>query len=114
MKDPLMKITDIDKFAKFLAYNTVQDCGIDIKRREIKNYITTKNVEEIIIQYAKRDKKNNLLVNGKILDKIQNDLMDWVLGVSLAKMAAKDELECYWDTERDCMVFATKENDSSS
>jgi hypothetical protein len=106
MKDPLMKITNISKFAKFLVHNTIKDCGIEIQMKEIKNYINNTNVEGIVKQYAKRDSKNNLMVNNKIVQKIQNDLMDWILGVSLAKLAAKDELNCYWDNKRNCMVFS--------
>lgn len=113
MKDPLMKITNISKFSQFIVYNTIKDCGIEIKRKDIKQYINNKNIEEIVRQYAKRDKHNNLMVNDKIVQKIQSELMDWILGVSLAKMAAKDELDCYWDSKRNCMIFSPKEGDKS-
>lgn len=112
MKDPLMKITNISKFAKFIVQNTIQDCGIEIKTKEIKQYINNTNVEGIVRQYAKKDKHNNLMVNNKIVQKIQNELMNWILGVSLAKMAAKDELDCYWDSKRNCMIFSNKEEKS--
>ena len=113
MKDPLMKITNVAKFSQFIVYNTIKDCGIEIKRKEIKNYINNKNIEEIVKQYAHRDKNNNLMVNNRIVQKIQNELMDWILGVTLAKLAAKDELDCYWDSKRNCMIFSTKEGEKS-
>ena len=99
-----MKIEDLSKFVKFLAQAAVKDCGIKINKAKINNYITLQNVEGIVRQYA-RIKNDQLYINRKILLKINNDLLSWVLGVSLAKAAANGELECYWDDIKNCMIF---------
>jgi hypothetical protein len=104
-KDPLMKIKDISKLIKYLAIHGAKECGIDSKKDKIKNYINTSNIKQIIAEHAKQDKNGNLMINNKIFAKIQDDIMEWILGVSLAKSAAKNEIECSWDDSRNCMIF---------
>jgi hypothetical protein len=113
MKDPLLKIKNISKFSKFLLYNTIEESGMEIKKKDIKHYITTKNLHEIVLLRVKKDKRGDLLVNNKIYKLLQNDILDWVLGVSLAKMAANDEIDCYWDSTKDCMMFSFKKGNKN-
>jgi len=104
-RDPLLKIKDIRKLIKYLALHGAKDCGIDTKKHKIKDFINTSNIQQIIAQHAKSDKNGNLMINNKIFDKIQDDIMEWILGVSLAKAAANDEIECSWDDTKNCMIF---------
>lgn len=106
--DPLLKIKDLSKFIKHLAAETAKGCGINIKKEKIKDYITSNNLKQIISQYAESDKDGNLFINNKIYSKIQDDVTGWILGVSLAKAAANNELECCWDDEKNCMIFTVK------
>lgn len=106
--DPLMKIKNIKKLAKFLAINTAQECGIDLKKDKIKNYINCSNITQIIREHAKKNKNGDLLINNKILYKIQEDITSWIIGVILAKSAANDEIDCLWDDNKNCMVFKFK------
>jgi hypothetical protein len=103
--DPLLKIKSMKKFIKFLAITTAKDCGINLKEEKVKNYINSSNIRQIIYQYAKRNKYGDCLINNKILAKIKDELMSWILGVILAKSAAKNEIECSWDDKRNCMIF---------
>ena len=104
-RDPLLKIKNLNKFIKYLAVNTAKDCGINTKKDKIKNYINVSNIKQIVTQHAKIDKHGNMMINNKIFAKIQDDILEWILGVSLAKAAAKNELECSWDDEKNCMTF---------
>ena len=103
--DPLLKIKDLRKFVKYLAINTAKECGINTQKDKIKNYINASNIKQIVAQHAKIDKHGNMMINNKIFSKIQDDVLQWILGVSLAKAAAKNELECSWDNEKNCMIF---------
>jgi hypothetical protein len=104
MKDRLMEITDLNKFAKYIAVHTANEIGIETKKNSLKEYITLKNVKGIVSQYAKI-KNGKMCVNNRIMKKIQNELTNWILGVSLAKMAGNDEIDCYWDDTKNCMMF---------
>lgn len=104
MKDPYIKIKNLSKFAKFLATTVAKDCGLEIDKVKVNDFITLKNVKGIIRQYAKV-KNEELFINTKILLKINDELLSWILGVSLAKAASNGELECYWDDLKNCMMF---------
>lgn len=103
--DPLLKIKDLSKLIKYLAFNTAKECGINTKEDKIKNYINASNIKQIVAEHARVDKHGNMMINNKIFSKIQDDVLEWILGVSLAKAAAKNEIECSWDDEKNCMIF---------
>jgi hypothetical protein len=52
------------------------------------------------------------MINTAILKKIFTEVNDWILGVTLSKMAVKGLIETYWDDELNCMTFAPKENNN--
>lgn len=108
--DPLLKIKNMKKFVRFLAINTAKGCGIDLKNDKIKNYINGNNIRQIIKQYAKNNPHGDILINNKILAKIQDEITSWILGVVLAKSAAKNELDCSWDDQKNCMIFNINHN----
>jgi hypothetical protein len=107
MKDPLHRIKDIKKLAKHLAKNIAMDCGFTIE--ELKQYMSVKNAINIIKEHAQKDKDGEFLINTRILETICVDMSGWLLGVNLAKLAADDKLDCYWDSKKDCMVFKKKD-----
>lgn len=106
MKDPLHKIKNITKLAKHLAKNVAKDCGLTIE--DLKEYMTVKNAIELVKEHAHKDENGEFLINTKILEKICFSISGWLLGVNLAKLAAQDELDCYWDNKKNCMVFKKK------
>lgn len=107
-KDPLHKIKHLKKMAKFMAKNVALDCGFSIN--DLKEYMTVKNAENIIKEYAKKDIEGNLLVNEEIIEKICFSMSEWLIGVNLAKLAAQDLLNCAWDSKKNCMIFSKKES----
>ena len=52
--------------------------------------------------------RKTLLPCQKYKQKRYDEILDWLIGVELAKMAADDKLECYWDDEANEMVFKGK------
>jgi hypothetical protein len=109
-KDPLHKIKHLKSMAKFMAKNVALDCGFSIK--ELKQFMTVNNAINIIKENAKKDKDGNLLVNEKIIEKIHFEISSWLIGVNLAKLAAQDLLDCFWDEKKNCMIFSKKESSS--
>lgn len=107
-KDPLHRVKHLKKMAKFMAKNVALDCGFSIN--ELKQYMTVRNAVNIIRENAKKDDDGNLLVNEKIIEKIHFEISSWLIGVNLAKMAAQDLLECFWDDKKNCMVFSKKDS----
>lgn len=107
MKDPLVRIKNIKRTAKYIGKDIAKSRGIPLS--EFAGYIKPKEIVSIIQQYA-ISKDDDYLINTEILQKIFTEVHDWVLGVTLSKMASKDLIETYWDTTLNCMTFSQKEN----
>lgn len=106
-KDPLVAIKNLKRTAKYIGKDVAKSRGIPIS--EFSDYIKPKEIVSLIKQFA-IEKDNRYLINTKLLQKIFTEVHDWVLGVTLSKMASKDLIETYWDETLNCMTFAPKEN----
>ena len=103
--DPLVKIKNIVKTAKYIGKDVAKTRGIPLK--ELSSYIKPREIVSIIKQYS-IEKNNDYLMNTKILQKIFNEVNDWVLGVTLSKLAVKGLIDTYWDNNLNCMTFSPK------
>lgn len=106
MNDPLVAIKDLSKMAKHLAKDISKNKAIPLS--ELSEYIKPKEVKAIIKQYSIY-KKNKFMINSIILQKIFQEINNWILGIELSKMASSGLLESYWDDEENCMTFSAKD-----
>ena len=106
--DKLVKIKNLTSAAKHLGKDIAKQRKIPINK--FKEYITVKEIKNIIRQYALQDEDNELLMNYKILHRICEEINTWVLGIELAKLASLDSVETYWDDQKNCMVFSYKKD----
>ena len=102
------EIKDLNKFAKNLGRMVAKDSGFSHK--QLKSYITVSNIKNLIIQYCNGRKYGKLLIDEEHTSKVCSEIFDWLVGVDLAKLAAEDVLDCYWDDSMNEMVFKYKEN----
>jgi hypothetical protein len=106
--DNLVKIKNLTHAAKHLGKDIAKQRKIPLCK--FKEYITVKEIKNIIKQYALQDEHDDYLINYKILHKICEEINTWVLGIELAKLASLDSVETYWDDEKNCMVFSYKKD----
>jgi hypothetical protein len=106
--DNLVKIKNLTLAAKHLGRDIAKQRKIPMCK--FKEYITVKEVKNIIRQFGLQDEDGSILINYKILHKICEEINVWVLGIELSKLAALDSIETYWDDERNCMVFSYKKD----
>jgi hypothetical protein len=106
--DKLVKIKNLTRAAKHLGKDIAKQRKIPLNK--FKEYITVKEIKNIIRQYALQDEDNGLLMNYKILHRICEEINTWVLGIELAKLASLDSVETYWDSEKNCMIFSYKKD----
>jgi hypothetical protein len=109
MNDPLVAIKDLSKMAKHLAKDIAKNKAIPLS--ELSEYIKPKEVKSIIRQYSVH-KKNKFMINAIILQKIFQEVNNWVIGIELSKLASKDLIESYWSDEENCMTFSVKEQEN--
>lgn len=103
----MYEIKHLNKFAKSLGKMVAKDMGFSHK--ELKSYITVSNIKNLIKQHCHVNKRGQLLIDEDQASIVCNEIFDWLLGVDLAKLAAEDELDCYWDDKINQMVFKYKE-----
>lgn len=101
------KIKNIDKFAKYIGRLVAKQSGFTSK--EFKSYINISNIKNIIYNHAEKIDDGSIALNEKTTNIIYSEIFDWLVGVDLAKLAADDILDCYWDNKRNCMIFKNKE-----
>lgn len=103
MRDKLVKIKDIERMAKHLRRDIAQSQAVTL--RELKQFITQDETVSLIKQYSKKNDKGELLVNTKILDKIFQEMYNWIVGIELSKLASKGMFDVYWSDEQNQMTF---------
>lgn len=60
------------------------------------------------------DDENRPLLNEEANEKIYESTVTWIHNVGLAKLAAKDLVQCAWDSKNNEMIFWAKENDTNA
>lgn len=106
-KDPLVRIKHLKKTAKHIGKDVARNREIPLD--QLTGFIKPSEIVSIIKQHA-IERDGDYLLNTKLLQKIFTDVNDWVLGVHLSKMASKDLIDTYWDTDLNCMTFSAKDN----
>lgn len=96
-------IINLNGMAKNLGKKVAKDNHFSMK--ELKEYIKVSNIKAIIAQYCAL-KDDRLWINEERLMMAYEDIHQWLVGVDLAKKAAHGSLDCYWDDDKECMVFS--------
>lgn len=103
----MYQIKHINKFAKSLGKMVAKDSGFS--QKELQSYINVINIKNLIKEHCVTDKQGNLFIDEDQTSEVCNEIFGWLIGVDLAKLAAEDELDCYWDDKSNEMVFKKKE-----
>jgi len=104
-REELYLIKNIKKTAKHIGRDVANSRKIDIS--EFSQYIKPKEIVSIIKQFSTK-KEDGYYLNAIQLEKILTEIHNWVLGVSLCKLASRDMIETYWDNNLNCMTFSPK------
>ena len=102
----MYEIQDINKFSKNIAKAVAKYAGFSYK--ELRSYIKVANVKQIVEKYSSFNQRGNLCIDEDEAEAACEEIFDWLVGVDLAKLASNGDLECYWDDEKNCMVFKGK------
>jgi hypothetical protein len=103
----MYQIKHINKFAKSLGKMVAKDAGFT--QKELQSYINVTNIKYLIKSHCAIDPSGNLFIDEDQTSEVCNEIFGWLVGVDLAKLAAEDELDCYWDNKSNEMVFKKKE-----
>jgi hypothetical protein len=110
MADQVYAITDVQGYvsqmrevaAKALSENSEQD--------DLDSYISLNQMINLLNEHCLGfDDNDRPLLNENANEKIFEETSVWIHSVGLAKLAAKDLVECAWDEQSNEMVFWAKE-----
>ena len=76
--------------------------------KEIKSCINLKNVRTMVRMYSSRHIDGGFTLTIDDVSIICDEIYDWVAGVELARLAAEDVLDAYWDEKKNGMTFKFK------
>jgi hypothetical protein len=107
MKDPLMTLRDLKGSARLLGKDICRQR--QLKARELKEYITLREVTEIIKECAVKD-NDQYLVNMKILAKITLEIHSWIDGIVISRLASEGLMDVSWDSDSNVFNFSPKRN----
>lgn len=104
----MYEIENINKFAKCLGKKVAKECGFSPE--QLKTSITVKNVCGLIMERSFLDNDGTRYIKKEDTSAVCEEILNWILGVNLARLAAEDEVDCYWSDKKNCMVFSFKES----
>jgi hypothetical protein len=95
-----------DEMRTFAAKNICDNYNVDLNE-----YISIQQMINLIKENCIGcDNNQRPLINEDINIKIFEETSVWIHSVGLARLAAKDLIECAWSDEDNAMVFWAKEN----
>ena len=100
------EITRVNEFSKKIGKLVAKQ--IHMKYSELKDSITVRNIKGIIYEHCDTSEEGYPILTTEDLDIICEDIFSWLAGVKLAREAAEDKLDCYWNNEKNCMIFKYK------
>lgn len=98
-------ITDLDGFSDTIRDGAAKSLSQDYSD-DINDYITIEQVKQIISQNILGvDDVGDYMITEQLFDTIFETVRDEIYQSALSKLAAKNIIECAWDTENQTMIF---------
>lgn len=108
MSDEIYSIINLDKYAEGIRKAAADSISEDTSDN-LDEYVTVEEVIEIIKKNCLGfDDNNRPMLGEKENNLIFEQCAEWIHNIGLSKLAAKDLIECAWDSELNEMVFWKK------
>ena len=110
MSAEVYAITNLDGYAFQMREAAANSISENSSQDNLDDYISIGQVKNLVKSYCLGFDENNYpLLDEENNQKIFDETATLIHGVGLAKLAAKDIVECAWDDELNEMVFWQKE-----
>lgn len=110
MSKEVYAITDMDGYVSQMREAAAKSISENSDQDDLDQYISLGQMKNLVKQYCLGfDDNDRPLLNEEANEKIYEETSVWIHSVGLAKLAAKDIVECAWDEESNEMVFWQKE-----
>ena len=111
MSEQVYAITDIQGYVSQMREAAADNISEHGSEDDLNDYITLDQMIGLVkVNCLGYDDHKYPLLNETQNQKIFEEASIWIHNIGLAKLAAKDLVECAWDDELNEMVFWQKEN----
>ncbi len=111
---PKYVIEDLEGFAKHIRENVAKSFT-ETYEENLDEFISINQIIKIVEENTKnKNEKGQFIITGKKFDNIFDSIRVWMYEVGLARLAAKDIVQCAWDDENNEMVFWLPNNDKTN
>jgi hypothetical protein len=115
MEEEVYAIVDVDGYAFQMRQAAADSISENGSSDNLDNYISIDQMMGLVKQSCLGfDDNNRPLLNEDANNEIFEQAAIWIHNVGLAKLAAKDLVECAWDDKSNEMVFWAKEKRKSN
>lgn len=109
MSDRVYAITDLEGYVSQMREAAANDL-CDSCTDNLDDYVSLNQITNLVREKCLGfDDHDRPILNENINEQIFEETSIWIHSVGLAKLAAKDIVECAWDDESNEMVFWAKE-----
>jgi len=109
--EQIYAIKDIKNYAEEMRKASALSISKNSLEDNLDDYISINQMIELVNSNCLGfDEQSRPLLNEKTNKKIFEEAAIWIHNVGLAKLAAKNLIECAWDEEVEDMVFWVKES----
>lgn len=99
-------INDLENYAKVIRSGVAESFAGKDYTENLDNFISIKQIINLIKKNnLGKDDTGNIVIDDTIFDSTFDELRQWFYEVSLAKLCAKNLVECAWDNKLNKMVF---------
>jgi hypothetical protein len=110
MADQVYAITDVQGYVSQMRAVAAKALSEDSEQDDLDSYISLNQMINLLNEHCLGfDDNDRPLLNENANEKIFEETSVWINSVGLAKLAAKDLVECAWDEQSNEMVFWAKE-----
>lgn len=106
----VFSIVHLERYAKSIRKNACLSLYGEVTDN-LDDYMNMNEVISIIQENSMgKDEDGNLLITEDAFNQTFDTIRTWIEGYALAKLAAKDKIECAWDADSNEMIFWNKQN----
>lgn len=107
-------IDDLEGFAKNLRDNVAKSFTENYTEN-LDEFISINQIINIVSQHSKKkNKEGKFIISESSFNNIFDDIRVWIYEVGLARLAAKDIIQCAWDSKNNEMVFWLSDSEKTN
>lgn len=115
MDDQVYAVTDLSGYVTEMREAAAKSLSESSDNDDLDQYISIDQMIGLVKNCSLgKDDLDRYLLNEKSNEKVFEEAAIWIHNVGLAKLAAKDLIECAWSDEDNEMVFWVKEQEKKS